>query len=205
MKIFLLIVTIFVSSFLFAQEKKTEFDGHTWVAPYHFPVPKDWTIERFLLPPFFAPRITYKGVEDIRFMPGWGNVKSDEYWSYLFLWYLDDKPTFDRTKLENDLKFYYEGLIRINSDSSKAASESPIPVITSLEALPRESTSYSGSVQMRDFMTRKPITLNCKVYLFSCPEGDKTIVIFELSPQPFKHPVWVGLDQVRRDFVCEKK
>ena len=34
-------------------------------------------------------RIKYSGVEDIRFAPGWGNAKSNEYWTYAFLWYLD--------------------------------------------------------------------------------------------------------------------
>ncbi len=61
-------------------------------APYHLSIPKDWTIERFLITISFAPQISYKGVEDIRFTPGWGKVDSDEYWTYAFLWYLDAHP-----------------------------------------------------------------------------------------------------------------
>ena len=41
---------------------------------------------------FFAPSIKYKGVEDIRFTPGWGKAGSEEYWTYAFLWFLDDEP-----------------------------------------------------------------------------------------------------------------
>ena len=35
-------------------------------APYNLGFPKDWGVERFLIPIAFAPQIPYKGVEDIR-------------------------------------------------------------------------------------------------------------------------------------------
>jgi hypothetical protein len=63
---------------------KAEFDGHKWEAPYQLSIPKDWGVERFLIPISFAPQISYKGVEDIRFAPGWAKIKTDEYWTYAF-------------------------------------------------------------------------------------------------------------------------
>ena len=87
----LLIVTLLLASLtIYGQDTtKTEFDGHKWEAPYELPVPKGWTIERFLIPISFAPQISYTGVEDIRFAPGWANAGSDEYWTYAFLWWLE--------------------------------------------------------------------------------------------------------------------
>src|SRR5665213_62704 len=98
----------------FGQTSKVEFDGNKWNAPYNLNFPKGWDVERFLIPIEFAPEIPYKGVEDIRFTPGWGNVKSDEYWTYAFLWYLDDTQKINAKIVENNLKAYYTGLVRRN-------------------------------------------------------------------------------------------
>lgn len=68
------------------------FDAHTWTPAYNLLIPKGWEIERFLIPIEFAPQIAYKGVEDIRFAPGWGEEKSEQYWSYA-----DDLGTYTGT------------------------------------------------------------------------------------------------------------
>ena len=54
----------------FGQNPEVEFDAKNWESPYHLGFPKDWGVERFLIPISFAPAIAYKGVEDIRFAPG---------------------------------------------------------------------------------------------------------------------------------------
>ncbi|MHA4893016.1 hypothetical protein, partial [Enterococcus faecium] len=89
---------------------KVKFDGNKWEAPYTLNFPKGWDIERFLIPIAFAPEISYKGVEDIRFTPGWGKVQTDEYWTYAFLWYLDGKVKTNEKIIEDNLKAYYTGL-----------------------------------------------------------------------------------------------
>jgi hypothetical protein len=33
-------------------------------------------LEHFALPPDFANQMTYKGVEDLRFTPGWGGTNT---------------------------------------------------------------------------------------------------------------------------------
>lgn len=203
---------LFASIYFFAvtacaQEPTPAFDGHKWEAPYLLPTPTSWGIERFPAPPSFAPSITYKGVEDIRFAPGWANVKSEEYWSYAFLWWLDDKPSLSETIIEKDLKAYYTGLLKVNSDSSKLAAEKPVEVITKFQKTTSPGTdivSYTGTVYMKDYMSRQPITLNCKMYSKTCVETGKTVVFFELSPQPFTHDIWRSLDQLWKDFKCQK-
>lgn len=205
-----LLLAVFCFSFLAmqAQENNAQFDGHKWEAPYSFPIPKDWTIERFLLPPFFAPEITYKGVEDIRFTPGWANSKSDEYWSYAFVWYLDEKPPVNKASIEKDLKAYYTGLLKVNTDSSKHANEKPLVVKTDFQpakSLPGDWAAYTGTVYMRDFLSREPITLHCIIRARSCTETGKTFLFFELSPKSFEHVVWKSLDQLWQDFKCKKE
>ncbi|MEQ1587975.1 MAG: hypothetical protein ABL895_18980 [Cyclobacteriaceae bacterium] len=203
-KILLAILTLFCAT-AYGQETKDEFDGHAWQAPYTFPTPKDWGVERFLVPPSFAPSISYKGVEDIRFAPGWAKSGSDEYWSYAFLWYLEGKPVVTAATLEEDLKAYYTGLIEVNSDSARLAAWQSILVTTKFTSNHSSGTpSFTGTVTMMDYMTGKPITLHCRVRARSCNEPGKEFVFFELSPQPYTHSIWKSLDQLWQDFDCKK-
>ena len=205
----LAILMLYLTSLsIYGQEAETGFDGHKWEAPYFLPIPKDWTIERFLIPISFAPQIPYKGVEDIRFSPGWAKVKSDEYWTYAFLWYLDTPPKMDEKIIAENLKAYYTGLLKSNTDSTKASTEKLIPVTTSFKKATTDKgdlETYTGKIEMIDYMQRKPITLNCIVHLKTCAEERKTILFYELSPKPFTHNNWLNLNQLWFDFKCKKK
>ncbi|HVF97705.1 MAG TPA: hypothetical protein VM871_10300 [Flavisolibacter sp.] len=165
-----------------------------------------WTIERFLIPINFAPQILYNGVEDIRFTPGWAKPQSDDYWSYAFLWYLDGKPQIDANTIASNLKAYYTGLIRINTESSKVP-DAQIVVTTRFDAVATgagDASTYSGTITMLDFMQLKPITLNCIVHVKPCSASDKAVLFYELSPQPFTHKVWESLSQLWIGFSCLK-
>ncbi len=207
MKYIICITASLFSLTLYGQDTKTPFDGHNWEAPYHLPIPKDWTIERFLIPISFAPQIRYQGVEDIRFTPGWGKVNSDGYWTYAFLWYLDGSPKTDAKIIAGNLKAYYTGLIRSNTDSTRAASEKWMPVTTAFKKVPADKGdigTYTGTINMRDFIQRNAIKLYCKVHIRACTDEQKTVLFYELSPKPFAHPNWKGLDQLWLDFTCKR-
>lgn len=200
---------IFISiSFLFtvdvcAQEK--DFDAHQWKPPYFLELPKGWGSEKFTVPPGFAPEIKYHGVEDIRFAPGWGNAGNENYWTYAFLWFLDEPLTLTTESLEKDLTAYYTGLLKVNSDSTKHGGEKTLIVKTSMKnvkALAAGEPQYEGTIYMRDYMSRKPITLNCRVISRFCKETNKAIVFFRLSPQPFSHAAWKLLDDLWLNFRC---
>lgn len=186
----------------------TEFDGHKWEAPYNLPIPKDWTIERFLIPINFAPQISYRGVEDIRFSPGWSKVKTEEYWTYAFLWYLDGSVKMDPEIIAFNLKAYYSGLIESNRENLKIPDEKLIPVQTSFIETKTEKDdlkTFTGTIYMLDYMQQKPITLNCIAHLKTCPEENRTIIFYELSPKSFSHNNWLNLNQLWLDFACKKK
>jgi hypothetical protein len=146
-------------------------------------------------------------VEDIRFAPGWAQQSSAEYWSYAFLWYLESKPELTEASIERDLKAYYTGLLKVNSDSATLVAETPIDVQTKFkmtQATKHGHTTFTGTVTMRDYMTRKPITLNCIVQSKPCLETGKEFVFFQLSPQPMEHSIWKSLGQLWLEFKCNK-
>jgi len=204
MKILSIIILSLFSATIYGQEIKPEFDGHKWEAPYTLPVPKDWTIERFPIPISFAPQISYKGIEDIRFTPGWGKINSEEYWSYAFLWYLEGEVEINSKIIDNNLKAYFTGLIGINGRNIPV--EKLIPVEVSFREIKKDKDdlkTFVGTIQMTDYMQQKPIVLNCKVHLRSCIGESKTFIFHEFSPQPLSHNIWMGLDKLWFDFKCK--
>ena len=191
MRTLAILALILITQGIYAQEVKNEFDGHKWEAPYNLRIPQNWSIERFTIPISFAPQIPYKGVEDIRFSPGWGNKTSDEYWSYAFLWFLEGQIKVDPKTIGDNLKAYYTGLVGVNGRNIPA--EKIIPAVTSFKEIstePGDLNTYTGTIKMTDYMTQKPLILNSKVHVKSCEGQDKTFIFHELSPQPFTHKTW---------------
>lgn len=200
----LCLVTIIARS---QETTNTAFDGHKWLAPYHLPTPEKWGIERFLIPISFAPSIPYKGVEDIRFTPGWADAKNEEYWSYAFLWWLDGTPETNATIIADNLKAYYTGLIAINREHYKVPVDKITPVQTTFKETKTakgDTKTFTGNITMLDYMQVKEMTLHCIVHLRSCPEENKTVLFYELSPQPLSHTVWTKLSKLWDEFTCKQ-
>jgi hypothetical protein len=202
-KIFLLLMLCINSLRTLSQAPDAAFDGKKWIAPYSLEFPKGWDVERFLIPISFAPSIPYKGVEDLRFTPGWGDAKTDEYWSYAFLWYLDGKQKTTPEIIESNLTAYYTGLVRSNIEPRKIPADKLVPVKATFKQIKKASgdvKTFSGSVYMLDYMSQQPITLNCIVHLRTSGVQDKTFIFYEISPKPFTHPTWQSLQQLWANF-----
>jgi hypothetical protein len=182
------------------------FDANTWVAPYTLTIPTGWDTEHFPLPPDFAPRMTYKGVEDLRFAPGWGDSTSNGYWSYTYLWWLDGKPKIDANSLQTNLKEYYSGLVGRNITSRKIPSGKVVPtevMIKKIKTATGDIETYSGNIQMLDYMTQHRIVLNTFIHVKDC--GQKhTAVFVEISPKPFSHAIWQQFYKIAEGFQCGK-
>lgn len=203
MKKTLIITLCLTSLYCLAQDTKTEFDGKNWKAPYQLSIPTGWDIERFLIPIEFAPQIQYKGVEDIRFTSGWANVKSNEYWTYAFLWYLDGTYKINKNILENNLRAYYSGLVGRNIEPRKIPASKVIPVKTFVKQVTTSESdlkTFNGTIEMLDYMEQRPITLNCIVHVRPYKEKGKTFIFYELSPKPFPDSIWLKLNELWTDF-----
>ena len=188
-----------------AQKPKEEFNAKNWQPPYKLVAPDGWGIERFPIPIEFAPKIPYRGVEDLRFNPGWSDPKADGYWTYTFLWYLDGKQELTKKTIQQNLKEYYTGLIGRNIEPRKIPKDKLIPTDTSFKKEKPDDgdlQKFTGTIKMLDYMEQKPIVLNCIIHVKSCPQTDHTFVVYEISPKPFSHAVWQELDQIRKDFLC---
>lgn len=199
------IIIVLLFSFIAIQVAAQEFDGANWKAPYTLVFPEGWGVERFLIPIEFAPGIPYKGVEDIRFTPGWGNAKSEEYWSYAFLWYLNEMPAISEATIQTNLNAYYTGLISRNIERRKIPAEKIFPVNTSMKegkAGPNDLKTFYGTINMLDYMEQKPMVLNCVVHVKSCPGQSNGFIFYEISPKASNDKIWVNLELLWKSFNC---
>jgi hypothetical protein len=188
-------------------QTEAEFDPEKYKPVYNLAAPQGWAIERFPIPIAFAPSIPYIGVEDIRFAPGWADPKSNEYWAYAFLWYLEGNPGVDPEVIEKNLTAYYTGLVEGNIERRKIPSEKLVPVKAAIKKTttdPGDVQTYSGTVDMLDYMEQKPITLNCVVHVRSCPDkNNNTFIFYQISPRPLTNSVWKDLRNLWTTFDCK--
>lgn len=145
-----------------------------------------------------------KGLEEIRFAPGWGNAKADDYWSLLYLFWLDAGQPINAAVLQTNLKPYYDGLIAGNlskADSENNKVTTAVAIKQTKTAL-NDSATYTGTVRMLDYMARAPITLNCVIHVKN-GKSDGQSVIMELSPKPYGTGVWLQLNAINDGFAGE--
>ncbi len=189
----------------FGQSDKVAFDGAHWNAPYTLAIPFGWNVERSSIQKEFAPQVPFSGIEDIRYTPGWGNSKSEQYWSYGFLWYLNGSPAISKEMIGENLTAYYTESFNANTDTQNIPMQKKLSVKTSITERVRENgdlKTYYGTVAMLDYPNQKPISLNCIVHVKSSSEQDKTFLFFEVSPQPLNSQIWKSLDQLWLNFDC---
>jgi hypothetical protein len=186
----------------YAQTSDNQFDGNHWNAPYTFAIPFGWSVERSPLQKNIELS-QLAGVEDARFAPGWGNIKSDQYWTYAYLWYLNGSPSISEELLENALTTYYTSMMRKNFEGQNLSSKKILPVKTWITELASENgdlKTYYGGISMLDFMSHAPINLNCIIHVKASTETNKTFLFFEVSPKPLNDKTWATLDMLWSGF-----
>jgi hypothetical protein len=181
------------------------FDPNFYEPQYQLPIPAGWNVEHLSIPIDFAPQIPYRGVEDIRFAPGWGDKTSEQYWSYCFLWWLDADAVIDGAGLQKDLQDYYSGLIGRNIVRRKIPKEklfTTTVAINKIKAMTGDAETYTGTIKMLDYMAQEPMVLRVTIHKRSCPDRKHIALFTEISPKPSTHGVWQIMDSVWSGFQC---
>jgi hypothetical protein len=169
--------------------------------PYTLSAPAGWQTERFALPPDFAVGFSYAGTEDIRFTPGWGDVKSEEHWSYSYLWWLTGTPSIDASTLTSNLQAYYSGLVGRNIANVPKEKIVPTTVtVKKAKTAAGDLETYTATINMLDYHEQKPIALTGMIHLKKIATKDHTAVFIEISPKPQSHAVWKKMDEIGENF-----
>lgn len=158
--------------------------------------PDNWKSEQFDFPISFAPSINYSGFEDLRFAPSWSDSTSQNFWTYMFVWYVDPGPSITTTKLSKELEIYYDGLMGMNANDSIGPPSTKCKLVSTNEG-------FEGSIQVYDaFFTKKEMTLFVKVREVFCNIKNKQIIIFELSRSNFEKEILELFKEVKLKVDC---
>lgn len=172
-------------------------------APYHFGLPEGWRIERTTFPPPFAPDVQLKGIEEMRFPPGWGVAGSNEYFSVSFLLWLDGGQAINESVLQETFRRYFDGLIK--TSISKNAQDKKVPTkvqIRKIKPEPDDLDTYAGTIDIIDYMATKPLRQNVLVHIKTCADRSHIPVFFEISPKTYDDVLWTDLKRLKQQFSC---
>lgn len=191
-------------AFACAARPPKETDAAASAQSARWPVPAGWKHETFALPPDFAPGLPYHGTEDLRFMPGYFSTSAPDYWSYDFVWWLDQRPPFDAPSVAVTLTTYYRGLSEAVGGSKYQFDPARYRAV--LTAVPAsDPPRLSGQVFTYDpFVTGLPIILNVEAELRSCPGTKQVAVVVALSPKDPADSVWKALRSTAGTVVCKQ-
>lgn len=166
-----------------------------------WPVPTGWEHETIPFPLDFAPSLPYRGVEELRFAPGFYQSKQSGYWSYDIAWWLTEKPQFDVATIEAALTAYFRGL----ATSVGRGRYRIEPTMFSAELVSdTASQQLTGRIHSVDaFTTGLPITLNAVIAIRECVKARRHAVTFMLSPRDRTDPIWGDLQATAAALVCE--
>lgn len=157
-----------------------------------------WGKELFVFPLRFAKDIDLKGFEDARFPKGWSNEDSPEFWSYAFGWCVNSIPPLSKKQIEDYVRDYYDGLIAsVNKDKD-------FKIPKTKASLHKNGDGFIGKVNIYDaFVSKKLLSLNLKINQFHCQNGNKSIIVFKVSPSDYKNSIWRVLDKIEPNLnIC---
>lgn len=164
--------------------------------------PKTWLTEIIPFPLSFAPSIPYKGYEDLRFAPNWSDSTHANFWTYMFVWYIEKDVPVTTENLTKYFNAYYNGLMRIDSRNETQFKDAPLN--HTISKFEKTTTGFNGTMEVYDgFFTKQYMTLNIKVEETFCPKKNKQIIRCDVSRQNFDHPVWQLFTQVKLKVKCK--
>jgi len=152
----------------------------------------------------FAPDINFQGKEYAVFPSGWRKEKSNEFWSYVFAWYINLNKEITEQELTDYIQIYFDGLMNgVNKDKNLIVPKTIAQFYKKED--PNQVLTFIGKITLYDaFATKKQMTLNVRVEQNICQEKGKSIIVFRFSPKKFGNKLWNLLDKVNlKKTSCE--
>ncbi len=165
--------------------------------------PTDWQFERFPLPPEFAPNISYKGVEELRFSPGMFVKDSPNYFTYALVAELNNINSIARDDIKNFLLEYFKGLCSSTAKERKLSIDtSKITVSVDKNASTGKGAYYNATLDIFGvFADGAPVRLNAEIRVLNDKATSKTYIVYIASPLNKTDPVWVKLRSIQNNFT----
>jgi hypothetical protein len=149
----------------------------------------------YRLPPPFSPFLPLRGDGATREPAGFYEPTSDYFFSYAFVWWIEDTPDLSTNALKSDIDLYFTGLCP-SPDAAVTLEESgALPADPGMLTARRAGTLEAGTC----FDNPVPLA-TLEVSAYACPDHAAVLVL--LSPQPASSQVWSDLYAIRDGFTC---
>jgi hypothetical protein len=159
-------------------------------APAKWSVPAGWRSEVIPFPLDFAPALAHRGVEEIRFPPGFFDPASPQRWSYVFVWRLEDPAELAPDALAAELTTYFQGLVHAVDPSGTE----PVSVQVSPE--------LAITAHLEDaFKTHAPIDLAGTAERRTCGTGALWVIVLA----PATTGIRTQLVELARAAACDQR
>lgn len=172
--------------------------------PLLLTAPATWRFEQFSLPPEFAPAVKYKGIEELRFAPGWGNKDAPDYFTLVFGIRFDNTRSVSQADIKGYLLTYFRELCSFTVTARKLPAIDTSAISVSIDEKPTTDKSliYNVSLHMFGVFTDgSPVTLNMEIKVMEDHPGQKVYLLMIASPQPKTNAVWQDMYKEQREFV----
>ncbi len=148
------------------------------------------------LPVDWAPNMNIEGFEELRFSPGWNELESPQFWSYVLAWNIKRPSPLSTSEIEQNLEQYFDGLMKPNH----WATAFPEPVVVLFPSEDKNTKQqFKGRMKYFDgFYTGKMMTTYILAEQTFCATTQRAIVVFRISPKTIDHEVWKELATIQK-------
>jgi hypothetical protein len=161
-------------------------------------VPAGFRSEVIAFPLDFAPQLAHKGVEELRFAPGFFDPAAAGYWSYAFVWRTEDAAELDAAAVAAELTAYFRGLIDA-VDANHKIGDADKATIGAQAAVAGPRLALTAHV-IDAFKTQRPLDLTGWAQRLAC--GNRALWRFVLAPAT--SPLRPQLDALAAEAACEQ-
>ena len=163
-----------------------------------WPAPVGWKSETIPFPLDFAPGISHRGVEELRFAPGMFDPAAPGYWSYVFVWRTDDAATLAAPILAAELTTYFRGLLAAVDEKQKSIANLE-DIVATVTGGGEGDQRMTLAVHLIDaFKTGQPVEVTGWAQRTACGTG--ALWVFVMSPD--KSGVRADLDALAAKAAC---
>ncbi len=203
MKVFRILPFLLALSTTFAETKEETF---------HWETGPGWFGERIKLPPGFAPTMSWKGIEEIRFASGMFKPDQSDFFSYVLVFSLDPKTELNGKTIREQILLYYQGLSeRVSAGKGRKVDGSKfVLALKSADSLPpspkqaKRATALTGKLDwIEPFATAKSQTLRLEIHAWKDKARERAYLFVCASPQPTDTPIWKKLRSIRAAFIAK--
>lgn len=176
---------------------------------FEFIVPEGWRSEHVIFPLSFAPDMNISGFEELRFAPGMFNPKAQDYFTYAFFFWINEKTQIKTEEIDELLLKYYKGLCQAVAEKRNLSLDvSKIKISTEEKKIKGKENirRFTSIVYWYDpFVTGKKLTLHMEIDFFLTPNKKDAILFACVTPEKpsDKNKLWKIMHKIRDNFKCK--